>query len=357
MKEEKLKPKQKISSQRPLITKEKYDNVWKVIFSVFLFFSFIGIFFMFKNVKQFRHTLKSFNPSYELPKISDFKISIPLFVLISIIKYISQKYLVNFCSRIMKKAYRFPTNEKDRQLGEKYKYKLPDHMFKGAMYSFLTLFGYYVLKDLNYFPKDLLGKGSLSNIYIRGYPNSFYLEKPPLFNFYYMLCLSFFSSDAVWLIFINAKQTDFINMFLHHVCTISLIIFSYLVNYSNVGVIVLFLHVETDIFSHLLRFTIQIECHDFFKVASGFALLFNFLYFRLYVFGKLIYVLYYYITWKTTIDSCLLFFLIIIYSMHINWVIMLSQKIVAYFRRGEIKDVREYKVDDKKSTNTNPKSL
>ena len=344
MKDEKIKPQQKLFSKEPLITKEKYDNVWKVIFSVFLVLSFIGIFFLIKNITEFRNKLKSFNPSYELPKFSDFKICIPLFILISLIKYIAQKYLVNFCSRIMKKSYRFPTNEKDRLLGERYKYKLPDHIFKGLSYLFLTLFGYYVLKDLNYFPKDLLGKGSLSNIYIKGYPNSFYLEKPPLFNFYYMLCLSYFSSDAIWLIFINAKQTDFINMFLHHVCTISLIIFSYLINYSNIGSIVLFLHVATDIFSHILRFSIQIDCPDFIKVASGFALLFNFLYLRMYVFGKLIYVLYYYTTWKTTVDSFLLFFLIILFFMHINWIIMLSQKIIAYFRRGEIKDVREYKI-------------
>ena len=318
MKDEKIKYQQKLSSKETLITKEKYDNVWKIIFSILLVFSFIGIFFIIKNVTQFRNKLKSYNPSYDLPKFSDFKISIPLFILISLIKYIVLKYLVNFCSRIMKKSYRFPTNEKDRILGERYKYKLPDHIFKGLSYCFLALFGYYVLKDLNYFPKDLFGKGSLSNIYIKGYPNSFYLEKPLLFNFYYLLYLAYFSYDAIWLIFINAKQSDFINMFLHHICTISLIIFSYLVNYSNVGAIVLFLHVETDIFSHLLRFSIQIKGPDFIKVGSGFALLFNFLYFRMYVFGKLIYVLYYYITWKTTIDCCLLFFLIIIFSMHVN---------------------------------------
>ena len=352
MKDEKLKPQQKLSSEKPFFTKEKYDTIWKVIFSFFLVPAFIGIYFLSKNVTEFRSKLKSFNPNYELPKFSDFKICLPLFTLISIIKYIAQKYLVTFCSRIMKKSYRFPTNEKDRLLGERYKYKLPDHMFKGLAYLFLTLFGYYVLKDLNYFPRDLLGKGSLSNIYIKGYPNSFYLEKPPLFNFYYMLCLSYFSSDAIWLIFINAKQTDFINMFLHHVCTISLIIFSYLVNYSNVGSIVLFLHVATDIFSHILRFSIQIECPDFIKVASGFALLLNFLYLRMYVFGKLIYVLYYYITWKGVVDSFLLFYLIVIFTMHINWVVMLSQKIVAYFRRGEIKDTREYKVNDKQPIKT-----
>ena len=357
MKDEKLKSQKKVSPKKPIITKERYDNVWKKIFSAFLGLSFIGIFYLIRDVTKFRNTLISLNPSYDFPKISDFKICIPLFILISLFKFITQKHLVNLCSRIMKKSYRFPSNEKDRQLGERYKHKLPDHIFKGSMYLFLTLFGYYVLKDLNYFPKALLGKGSLPNMFIKGYPNSFYLEKPPLFNFYYMLCLSYFSSDAIWLIFINAKQTDFINMLLHHVCTISLIIFSYLVNYSNVGAIVLFLHVETDIFVHSTRFLIQTDFHDFFKITSGFALFFNFIYVRMYVFAKIIYVLYKYITWKTTVDSFMICFLAIIYSMHINWIIMLSQKVVALLMGEGIKDTREYKVIIKEKNKINFKSL
>ena len=350
MKEEKLKTQKKISSKSQLITRERYDNVWKVIFSVFLILSFIGIFYLIRDISKFRSKLISLNPNYDFPKMSDFKICIPLFIIISLIKYIAQKYLVSFCSRVMKKSYRFPTNEKDRQLGERYKYKLPDHIFKGSMYLFLTLFGYYVLKDLNYFPKALLGKGSLPNMFVKGYPNSFYLEKPPLFNFYYMLCLSYFSSDAIWLIFINAKQSDFIKMFLHHVCTISLIIFSYLVNYSNVGSLVLLLHIATDIFVHLTRFSIQTDLPDFIKLGNGIALYFSFIYLRMYVLGKIIYVLYYDITWKGVVDSFLLFFLIIIFFMHIDWIIMLTSKFVDFFMGKGMKDTREYKVNVKEPT-------
>jgi hypothetical protein len=255
----------------------------------------------------------------------------------------------------MKKSYRFPKSEKDRQLGEKYRHKLPDHVFKGIVYLALTAFGYYILKDLDYFPKSLLGKGWLPNMFIKGYPTCFYFEKSPLFDFYYMLCFSYFSSDLIWLLFINERQTDFIIMLLHHICTLSLITFSYLVNYSSGGSIVLFLHVETDIFVHSTRFLIQTDFPDFFKITSGFALFFNFIYVRMYVFAKIIYTSYKYITWKTTVDSFMICFLAIIYSMHINWVIMLSQKVIALFMGEGIKDTREYKVTE--SNKTNFKSL
>ena len=346
---EKVKNYEKPSSEKSLITKEKYDGLWNKIFYACLCLTIIGTINMMMNVRKFRNTLISLNPSYEFSKYSDFLICIPLFIFFSVIKYYTQKLLVKACEKIMKKSYRFPKNEKDKQLGEKYRLKLPSHAFKGTMYLLLTIFGYYVLKDLNYFPKELLGKGWLPNMFIKGYPNSYYLEKPPFFDFYYMLCLSYFSSDLVWLLFINDRQTDFINMLLHHVCTISLIVFSHLVHYSNVGSIVLFLHTETDIFVHLTRFLLQTDVPEIFKNISGVTLVFNFLYVRIFVLGKIIVVLYNYVTWKGIVDWFLLIFLVIIYLMHINWALMLLQKMFALFMGIKLYDVRGYIIREEKT--------
>ena len=243
----------------------------------------------------------------------------------------------------MKKSYRFPKTEKDRELGKKYRIKLPSHAYKFSIYLLLTVVGYSILKYLNYFSKYLLGKGSLPNMFIDGYPNSFYLNKPPFFDFYYMFCLSYFVSDFIWLIG-EDKQTDFINMLLHHICTISLIVFSHIVNYSNVGSIVLLLHMESDIFVHSTRFLLQTEFPEIIKNISGLTLTFNFLYVRVYVLGDIIRVLYVYITWKGVIDWFLIIFLSIIYLMHINWAIMLLQKMFALCFGTRLYDTREYKI-------------
>lgn len=346
---EKVKNYEKPTSKKSLITKEKYDDLWNKIFYACLCLTAIGTINMIMNVRKFRNTLISLNPSYEFSKFSDFLICIPIFIIISIFKYYAQIFLIRVCEKVMKKSYRFPENEKDRQLGEKYRLKLPSHAFKGTMYLLLTAFGYYVLKDLNYFPKELLGKGWLPNMFIKGYPNSFYLEKPPLFDFYYMVCLAYFSSDLVWLLFINERQTDFVNMLLHHACTISLIVFSHLVHYSNVGSIVLFLHTETDIFVHLTRFLLQTDVPEIFKNISGITLVFNFLYVRIYVLGKIIYVLYTYVSWKGPVDWFLLIFLVIIYLMHINWALMLLQKMFALFMGTKIYDTRRFLMSEEKS--------
>jgi len=302
---------------------------------------------MVKGVNNFRNKLISLNPSYEFSKYSDFLICIPLALIINMTQHYMPKLLKNFVEKVMKKSYRFPKNEKDRQLGEKYRIRLPIHIFKGSMYIFFTLFGYYVLKDINYFPKSLLGKGWLPNMFIKGYPDSFYLEKPPYFDFYYMFCLSFFISDLIGL-FREDKQTDFINMLLHHVCTISLIVFSHLVHYSNVGSIVLFLHMESDVFVHVTRFFLQTDAPEIIKDINGLFLVFNFIYTRTYVLGDIIYVLYMYVTWKGIIDWFLLIFLTLIFIMNFNWALMLLQKMFALFMGTKLNDTRDFKVNTNK---------
>ena len=337
-----------IKSGKNKTTKEKYDSFWNKIFYFCLGICAFGIVLMIINVNEFRKKLMALNPNYRLPQYTDFWLCIPLMVLISVIKIYSKPYLTKICEKIMKKSYRFPKTEKDRELGKKYRVKLPSHALKFSIYFLLTVTGYPILKDLNYFPKSLLGKGWLPNMLINGYPNSFYLYKPPFFDFYYMVCLSYFASDFFWLIK-DDKQTDFINMLLHHICTISLIVFSHLVNYSNVGSIVLFLHMESDIFVHSTRFLLQTEFPEVIKNISGVTLVFNFLYVRIYVLGDIIRVLYVYITWKGVIDWFLIIFLSIIYLMHINWAIMLLQKMFALCFGTKLYDTREYKLSlDKK---------
>ena len=335
-----------LKSKNKLTTKEKYDSFWNKIFYFCLGLSLFGIALMLVNLNEFRRKLITLNPSYKFPQYSDFIICVPLIVFISSIKMIFQKYLKKFCERVMKKSYRFPKTDKDRELGKKYRIKLPSHAFKLTNYLILTIAGYAILKDLNYFPKSLLGKGWLPNMLINGYPNSFYHQKPPLFDFYYMFCLSYFASDFIWLL-LEVKQTDFINMLLHYVCTISLIVFSHLVNYSNVGSIVLFLHMETDVLVHCTRFLLQTDFPEIIKNISGITLVIDFLYVRVYVLGDIIRVLYTYITWKGVIDWFLIIFLSIIYLMHINWAIMLLQKFFALCFGTKLYDTREYKIEDK----------
>jgi ceramide synthetase len=339
--------KEKSETQEKTI-KEKYDKAWNIIWKICIIITIFGIFQLSKNIDIFRNKLINQNKNYNFPKYSDLIKCVYFMVLIGFFKYTLEHYFQKISVRIMKEQYRNPKNEKNRKLGIIYKKKLAIHMFKGLCYLILTVSGYLILKDLDFYPKSLLGHGWLPNMFIKKYPNSFYFEKPKYFDTYYFFCFSYFSTDLFWLLFINEKQTDFINMLLHHICTISLISFSYLTNFSNIGSIVLLLHVETDIFVHLTRLLIQTDCPEIFRNISGVTLTINFLYVRLYVFGQCLYTIYYYITWEwdCVVWFCFLF-LFFLYLMHVNWALMLLYKAILLPMGTSITDTREYELEDK----------
>ena len=58
---------------------------------------------------------------------------------------------------------------------------------------------------------------------------------------YYTLELAFYFSLLVTQFF-DVKRKDWLQMFVHHIVTILLLLFSYACNFTRVGAVVLFLH-------------------------------------------------------------------------------------------------------------------
>ena len=104
-----------VKEQKDLSSKEKYDLFWNKLFYAFFVLTSIGIIYMIKDVTKFRSELISLNPSYQFSKYSDFLICIPLFFVILVIQYYTPRLLRGICLKVMKKAYLYPKNEKDRQ--------------------------------------------------------------------------------------------------------------------------------------------------------------------------------------------------------------------------------------------------
>lgn len=161
-----------------------------------------------------------------------------------------------------------------------------------------------------------------------GFPNCFFHSKPEYFNYYYLGALAFHITDLIWLLGIYELQTDFLMMLVHHFCTISLITFSYLSNYSNVGCIVIFLHDIGDIFVYIARIFLNTKAPEFTKVSSGILLLLVWIYTRIYVFGGMLFDIYDGIsTHFNWININLVTFLCFLYVLHCYWVFLIFKKI------------------------------
>ena len=179
---------------KQLTFKEKYDLAWNILYGILFIPTFIGIYFLFRDTTKFINELKQSNSSYKFPEFSDLKLVLLVLPIIIILKVIFESSLMHITPKIMTKKYKDPKDEKNYLLGKIYKRKLAIHIFKCSYYTFITLFAYIILDQVDYFPKSLLGHGYMPNMFLKGYPNSYYHYKPKFFDLHYIICLSYFSS-------------------------------------------------------------------------------------------------------------------------------------------------------------------
>ena len=323
-----IKAKENNSNKEESGRKAKSEGIfWNSFFGFCIFLAVILIIFSCFAVRDLNNNIKKYNLSYPWPTLSE--IIIPSLLILPLIMIL--KLTIEYCSKgivehCLARKYKLPTNERFKQLGNIYRHKLARHIYKITFYTAITVYGYPVLKNLPYFPKSMLGNGSMEYMFLKGFPDSYFHERSPLFILYYNINLAYFINDLIFL-FISERQSDFINMFLHHICTISLIIFSYITNYSNIGSLVIFCHMQTDIFLHLTRFLLQTDTNLIIIGFIGISFTANFIYMRQFVFGKMIWIIVKYINWKWgIITTTLWLFLVILYIMHLRWSYILLYK-------------------------------
>ena len=142
-------------------------------------------------------------------------------------------------------------------------FKSTKYIFKFLYFTASSIFGYYVLRDLQFFPAMALGRGDM-NLVWKDWP---YFNKTPYFDYYYVGQVGYHTAS----LFHHLHQTprnDFIELLLHHLITVILMVFSYMTQYSNIGCIVLFIHDWSDIPIAMTRmctdFKNKIPCVTFF---------------------------------------------------------------------------------------------
>lgn len=145
-------------------------------------------------------------------------------------------------------------------------YKGAEALYKFVYYLSCSVAGYYVMKDSVILPPSLGGSGSLDNIYA-GYP---YQKPIPYFIELSLFQLGYYIEDIWYHLMVKERQSDFWEMNLHHVMTISLISGMIMQNLLRIGVIIAWLHCLSDIstagcrvLSHTVYKTTAIVCFIF----------------------------------------------------------------------------------------------
>jgi len=223
---------------------------------------------------------------------------------------------------------------KERQISKKW---IPV-FFKLVYFTLVIIIGHFIVKDMECFPGELFGNGDIMGIF-KGFPQQIFYHKPELFDLYYLMTLAFTITDLIWLLFIYDKQSDFSLMLLHHICTVTLVVFSYLVNSSQIGIIVFYFHDLTDIFVYLTRIAILTKIPDGMKFGTAGILLAFFIYYRIYFFSRLLYNIFLHMNDWHVFNILLFTFLTFLLIMHTYWV----YSIVKRFYHAKIEDVGKVK--------------
>lgn len=240
---------------------------------------------------------------------------------------------------ILSNKYKNPSDVQNFALGKIYLKKLSSSFFKFLFYLFSTTCGFLILYSLEYFPSSVGGRGDIVKLFEPGFPDMLYFSKPNYFDEYYLFSLAYVITDLIWLLFIYEKQSDFFMLLLHHVCTTSLITFSYLTNHSKIGCIVIYLHDLVDIFVYIVRIIINTDISSAIKLVFSLLLLVVFTYVRIFVFGNLILQMYYRITgeWHCA-TTCLWGFLIFLLILHFYWIYCIVKRIMLAIFENKFED-------------------
>lgn len=207
-------------------------------------------------------------------------------------------------------------------------------MFKCTFYILATIAGFYTQRDSIILPPALGGKGSLENMY-RDYP---YQKNFDGFKYYYMVTLGFHVYSALKHILTTTRTHDFMEVLCHHLVTLYLYSFSYMMNCA-IGPVISFLHDFSDVLVTSTRAISETK----FKTATGiFAIVMfvQWVYTRCYLLGYIIHSI-------TTIPVYMgnplpkyifIFLLVILWILQIYWCVLIFKLILGFIFYNKTED-------------------
>uniref|UniRef100_A0A674J7Y1 Ceramide synthase 1 n=1 Tax=Terrapene triunguis TaxID=2587831 RepID=A0A674J7Y1_9SAUR len=203
-------------------------------------------------------------------------------------------------------------------------------------------------------------------------PSVFYgwekgMDVPTDIGIAYLLQGSFYGHSIYATVYMDAWRRDSVVMLIHHVVTLTLIVFSYAFRFHNVGILVLFLHDISDVQLEFTKLNVYFKhrggiYHRLNDVISDLGCLtfsISWFWFRLYWFPlKVLYA-----TCHTSLQSVpnipfYFFFNALLFAlalMNVYWflyIVLFVAKVLTG-QMQEVNDVREYDVEESKKTTGN----
>jgi len=211
---------------------------------------------------------------------------------------------------------------------------------KLCYFLFAGVWGFSVLKDKPWTPPIFGGSGAS----IECWTELPYHVVPEDVRLYYMISLAYHTHSLIFHVS-GERRNDFMEMILHHTCTIFLMSFSYLINFIRIGTLVLFVHDVPDIFAYAIKFVVDTGNAPLI-LTFYFALLAVWGYVRLFVFPLFVIYSSFYESWTVLGDKVYgrLFFnamLVMLFVLHVYWYTLFIKMGLKFANTGKAYDIQQ----------------
>lgn len=212
-------------------------------------------------------------------------------------------------------------------------------LYKFVFYLLSVVIGYWILRDSDMLPWYLGGSGHFSNIW-SGIP---YQKQDDYLLIHSLIQMGYFIEDTVYLLLFKEESSDFWEMCLHHLLTLSLIGGMISQNLLRGGYMTLWLHCIADIFTAFSRFLSQTQ----YKTATAVCFVVATLvwhYTRNFCLLQVTWHCWYELVYPAELarfqaaPSILVYFLMGLCVMHVYWVILFWNMILNGVKSGDTDD-------------------
>lgn len=154
-----------------------------------------------------------------------------------------------------------------------------EKVYKTFIYMIFSIMLFFVLKQSSFL--DVLFMGNEANPqYWINYPCQ---PIPNYLDDLYIVKLAYHGYDMLEGLIYHRNKRDFSEMTIHHIVTVSLILFSYATNYLPYGSIIMLLHDVSDVFVSAFKSSLDVASPPTF-ITTYVLMVVSWIYFRLYYF-------------------------------------------------------------------------
>jgi len=334
-----LSREEKLNIKRIMRTNSTRDAIFLSI-ALFIILPIGSIFVLVSyNIYKKRKEFSNQHDGFEYtPDVKDLYYGLLSCLIIYLVRVSSIKYI--FTARAEKTVVEFPSEELRQKKIEKAAFA----RFRCLWYIFITIYGYYSLKDEEWLPRTLGGTARTLkdlNLFWEGLP--YQPQDRKVVNYY---IIQFGSALCTFILQFKQNRTrnSYGELLLHDMATLILLIISYLSNYLRMGAVVLFLHDISDIFSYGCKIFVDTEYLTL-TLFNYVSLIISWFYTRLFVFPfQVILQCFTNNIWsrpELVGYMIIAFCLVTLLVLHVYWIILILNIGLKFLRTGEADDMQD----------------